>query len=79
MQNFNGLLKADLVPQSLEMQVRIFNFNKYLKAYKKVGKYYMFDDSCMLFFNNFLIDKADELEVINGVVCILQTKWDKIY
>ena len=79
LQNFNGLLKADLVPQSLEMQVRIFNFNKYLKAYKKVGKYYMFDDSCMLFFNNFLIDKADELEVINGVVCILQTKWDKIY
>ena len=32
-----------------------------------------------MFFNRFLSDYADALEVINGTTCILQTKWDKIY
>lgn len=79
LQNFNGLVQNNLVPQELEFQVRIFNFNKYLKAYRKVGKYYTFDPACMAFFQKFLSDKFEDLEVINGITCILQTKWDKIY
>ena len=79
LQNFNGLVQNNLVPQELEFQVRIFNFNKYLKANRKVGKYYTFDQPCMAFFQKFLSDKFEDLEVINGVTCILQTKWDKIY
>lgn len=79
LQNFNGLIQNNLVPQHLEFQVRIFNFNKYLKSYRKVGKYYTFDDACTSFFQKFLSDKLDDLEIINGIVCILQTKWDKIY
>ena len=79
LQNFNGLVQNNLVPQHLEFQVRVFNFNKYLKAYRKVGKYYTFDDACASFFQKFLSEKTEELEVINGIVCILQTKWDKIY
>lgn len=76
--NFNGLIQANLVSEDLELQVRIFNFNKYLKA-KKVGKYYVFDDECIKFFNNFLSEHQSKLCVINGLVCILITDWETIY
>ena len=79
LQNFNGLIQNNLVPKELEMQVRIFNFNKYLKANKKVGKHFAFDDICISFFNKFLSEEAEKLQVINGVTCILQTDWDNIY
>lgn len=78
LQNFNGLIQRDLIPEELEMQVRVYNFTKYLKT-RKVGKYYTFDDACITFFNKFYSDRADSLEVINGITCILQDKWDKIY
>jgi DNA polymerase-3 subunit alpha len=79
LQNFNGLIQHNLIPQELELQVRVFNFTKYLKAYKKVGKYYTFDDACLQFYERFFEDELDRLEVINGVTCILQTEWEKIY
>ena len=78
LQNFNGLIQRGLVPEELEMQVRVYNFTKYLKT-RKVGKYYTFDDACITFFNKFYSEQADKLEVINGVTCIIQDKWDKIY
>lgn len=78
LQNFNGLIQKNLIPEELTMQIRVFNFNKYLKT-KKVGKYYTFDDSCITFFNNFMQEKTESLEVINGITCILQENWDKIY
>ena len=78
LQNFNGLIQRDLIPQELEMQVRVYNFNKYLKT-RKVGKYYTFDDACITFFNKFYSSESDKLEIINGITCIIQDKWDKIY
>ena len=78
LQNFNGLIQRGLIPEGLEMQVRVYNFTKYLKT-RKVGKYYTFDDACITFFNKFYSEQADKLEVINGITCILQDKWDKIY
>ena len=78
LQNFNGLIQRNLVPQELEMQVRVYNFNKYLKT-RKVGKYYTFDDACIMFFNKFYSNESDKLEIINGITCIIQDKWDKIY
>lgn len=77
LQNFNGLLQRDLVPQELELQKRIFNFNKYLKANTKVGQYYVFDEPCETFYTKFF--DLEELDVINGYTCIKQTSWDKIY
>ena len=77
LQNFNGLMQKDLIPEDLQFQKRTFNFNKYLKAEKKVGKYYVFDDICLNFYNEYF--DLDELNVINGYTCILQTKWDKMY
>ena len=79
LQNFNGLVQHNLIPQELEMQIRIFNFNKYLKAYKKHGQNYLFDDACMQFFEKFLSEYLDCLTIENGNAEIAQTKWDKIY
>lgn len=77
LQNFSGLVKKDLIPAELDFQKRVFNFNKYLKDNKKVGKYYVFDDPCMEFYSkNFNLEK---LQIINGYTCILQTDWEKIY
>ena len=72
LQNFNGLLQHDLIPESLNFQKRTFVFNKYLKANQKVGKYYVFNNSCEQFYNQFF--DLDQLEVINGYTCILQTR-----
>lgn len=77
LQNFNGLIQYNVLPESLDHQKRVFNFNKYLKAEKKVGKYFIFDEHCMRFFREHYDE--DILEVINGYTCILQDKWDKIY
>lgn len=77
LQNFNGLIEHNLIPEELDLQKRTFNFTKYLKANKKVGKYYVFDNVCEEFYNKHF--DQDQLEIINGLTCIQQTKWDKIY
>ena len=77
LQNFNGLIQHNLIPQQLDFEKRVFIFNKFLKANQKVGKYYVFNDACMTFYEQFF--DIDELEVINGITCIPQIKWDKIY
>ena len=77
LQNFNGLLEHNLIPDELDFQRRTFIFNKYLKANQKVGKYYVFNSPCEEFYNQFF--DSDQLEVINGYTCILQTRWDKMY
>ena len=77
LQNFNGLLSKGLIPECLDHQKKVFNFNKYLKANTKVGKYYVFDEPCMSFYSKHY--NLELLEVINGCTCILQTQWDKIY
>ena len=76
LQNFNGLIQNDLIPDTLSFQKRTYNFNKYLKT-KKVGKYYVFDDICMEFYSNYF--DVNELNVVNGYTCIVQTTWDKMY
>ena len=77
LQNFNGLIQRGLIPEDIDFQRKVFEFNKYLKAYKKTGKYYVFDDMCVSFYNKHF--DQEKLDVINGYVCILQTDWEKIY
>ena len=79
LQNWNWLIQEDLVPKELEMQIRIFNFTKYIKANCKVGQYYQFNDTCMKFFEKFMPEILDSIETINGAFCMLQKRWDKIY
>ena len=77
LQNFNGLLKSGLIPDSLKEQKQAYAFNKFLRENKKFENYYILDDSC----SNFYFDHYDPeaVEVIRGVTCITQKKWDKIY
>ena len=77
LQNFNGLLKSGLIPEELNKQKQMFVFNKFLKDNKKVGKYYVFDEGSLNFYSQYY--DLNELDVINGITCVLQTKWDKIY
>lgn len=77
LQNFNGLLKSGLIPEELNQQKQVFVFNKFLKDNKKVGKYYVFDEGSLNFYSEYY--DLNELDIINGITCILQTKWDKIY
>ena len=77
LQNFNGLLNSGLVPAELNRQRIIFSFNKILKT-KKCNKYYLLnDDSLYKIYKEF--GEEDDIDVISGIECILQTKWDKIY
>lgn len=78
LQNFNGLVQHNLIPNELEMQIRIFNFNKYLKT-RKSQSYYSFDESCCQFFDRFFEEYLDNLQIINGNTFILQKTWDNIY
>ena len=79
LQNFNGLIQKNLVPKECELQVRVYNFTKYLKAYKKVGQYYTLDATCMQFLEKFLPDVLNLVSTINNIFCIEQKVWDKVY
>ena len=78
LQNFNGLLQRGLVPSDLDFQKKVFNFNKYLKNFK-VGQYYVFSENGIAeeFYSKYF--DLELLDVINGVTCIKQTTWDKLY
>ena len=79
LQNWNGLVQHGLIPAELEMQIRIYNFTKYLKSNCKVGQYFQFNDICMQFLEKFMPETLDLVQTMNGVFCIDQKVWDKIY
>ena len=79
LQNWSGLVSHNLVPKDLELQIRVYNFTKYIKANFKVGEYFKLDDNCIQFLEKFLPDTMDKLETINDVFCIKQKEWDKVY
>ena len=76
LQNFNGLLQRGLVPNDLDFQKKVFNFNKYLKNFK-TGQYYVFNNICEEFYSKHF--DLELLDIINGLTCIKQTTWDKLY
>ena len=78
LQNFNGLIEKGLIPNELNYEQRTFAFNKYLKKNKK-GDYYLLNVNSQDL--NFYADLYDNegLEIINGVPCVKQKTWDKIY
>ena len=77
LQNFNGLLEKKLIPNDLIYEQKTFAFNKYLKS-RKYQEYYLLNVGQDLQFYENLYD-TEELEFINGVPCIKQKTWDKIY
>lgn len=74
LQNFNGLLQYNLIPSKFDKEKSIYLLNKKLKENKK-GNYYLIPLDLI---NNNLID-AENIEIIDGISCINQKKWDKDY
>ena len=78
LQNFAGLIEKNVLPwETLELQIRTFNFNKMLKKNCKSGDYYLLQNEYSRFYNTFFDE--DELEVVNGIECIKAKTWDKMY
>ena len=78
LQNFNGLMQKNMIPNPLTYELRTFCFNKYLKKHK-YGEYYLLDiNSNDLHFYANLYDN-EGLEIINGIPYVNQKIWDKMY
>ncbi len=76
LQNFNGLMQKNIVPNSLIYEQRTFAFNKYLKK-NKHGEYYCMSLNDVDFYEDLYDNEG--LEILNGVPCVKQKVWDKIY
>lgn len=79
LQNFNGLIEAGLIPEEIDFEKRVFNFNKQLKAINKdSSKYYLRHDA---FYNFFCSFWAEDLLSIDETTIpyIPKSTWDSIY
>ena len=78
LQNMKMLIDFGLIPDSYDLQRRVYNFNKYLKKFKN-NDYYDMDNIAFNFYsNNFDIDLLIPADTESGFA-IKQTKWDGIY
>ena len=76
LQNFNGLIEADLIPKELEVEKKTFLYNKTLKKHKK-GEYYLIPSDISL--DDFIQMYGEMVNMINGIPCVLIKDWDNIY
>lgn len=77
LQNFNGLIQAGLVPNEVDFERRVFNFNKQLKANCKKGTDYILPEPFINFYEEFF--DTSILTVVDNYSAIDQKAWDKIY
>ena len=81
LQNMQMLIAKNMIPEELDFEKRLFNFNKYLKKNKE-DNYYLLDNIAMRFYkDNYDITLLEALNINNEeeTAKILQTKWDSIY
>lgn len=77
LRNLQKLIEFDLLPESLEFEKKVFNFNKYIKKNCQYKEYYALDEIAFPFYEkNFDLDL---LEFEGSLGCIPQSVWDKIY
>ena len=72
LRNVQGLIRNNLLPKELEQEIRIFNFNKYLKATKEKVTYTL-NDTCIDF-----LAEIDCLDLIDGDKLDVKV-WEKYY
>ena len=77
LQNFNGLIGAGLVPETIDFERRVFNFNKALKQINKGKEFYFLPDPFYAFYTEFFDE--DDIEIVNGVPAIEIKPWDSAY
>lgn len=81
LQNMQTLINYNLIPEKLDLEKRIYNFNKYLKKNKN-DIYYILDNTAFNFYSKLfdldLLDISEE-QTERNMAKILQKDWDKIY
>lgn len=76
LQNMKMLIEHNLIPEELNFEVRVYNFNKYLKKCKTGDNYYLDEIAYKFYENNFDMD----LIWYEEDKCLISQKdWDKIY
>lgn len=78
LQNMNGLLSKNLVPEELAEEKKIYYFNKYLKTWCKQGNNYILDDRALNFINHLAENDTRYYDVISTGILNIDT-WDKYY
>lgn len=80
LQNMQMLITKNLIPENLNYEIKLFNFNKYLKKHKS-DIYYELDEIAMEFYlNNYNEDLLINVIVDNAEKgYIKQSDWDSIY
>lgn len=76
LQNMQMLINYKMLPDSLEFEVRVYNFNKYLKKFKDGTDYLLNEISFNFFEKNYDVDL---LRVDGDYYRIKQAVWDKKY
>ena len=78
LQNMNGLIQKGLLPDSLALESKTFEFNRYLKnVCKSNNGYYILDDRAYRFLDNFYTDIP--LEVYDAGYALNQKLWNRVY
>lgn len=78
LQNMKMLMDFGLIPESLDFERRVYNYNKYLKGFKE-DNYFLLNNIAFKFFeNNFDVDLLVPAPTESGFK-IDQKVWDKIY
>ena len=77
LQNMQMLITKHLLPSELDYQIRVYNFNKYLKKNKFGEDYYQLDEKARNFYEKNY--DVDVLENIDEKIFIKQKTWDKFY
>lgn len=76
LQNIQMLINFGLIPEELDFQRRLFNFNKYLKNFKKGTDYVLDKDAFDFYSDNY---DVSDLEYENNIPLLNQKYWEKIY
>jgi DNA polymerase-3 subunit alpha len=74
LRNFAGLIAENLIPKELELQIRIYNFTKHIKANCKCGDNFKFGNRELSFLDKFFPESLDI--IVDGETP--QKSWDKI-
>lgn len=79
LQNMKMLIDFNLIPEEYAFEVKVYNFNKYLKKFKD-GLNFQLDSIAYPFYErNFSLDNLFADERAESGFAIKQTAWDKIY
>lgn len=81
LQNMQMLIKMDLIPIELKQEVKIFNFNKYLKKFKEEDYYNLDNIAIKFYLDNYDFNNLEDVIVNNEYSHgkIKQKIWDNIY